>query len=132
MGLLDNSGILSNPAFRVDLTVKRRQAGAWDTDSGKWLSGAPEADQVAIASVQPATFQDNQYLVLNMEGGQRLTAAIRIYSSFEFTPATVGTAAREGDVVVYKGLEWAVITVGDFSGHGHQKVLGVRIDGQDG
>lgn len=132
MSLLNNSATLKNKAFKQPFTVKRTAAGTWNTTTGKWEPGADQTPVNASGSVQPATSKDMQWLALNTEGGQMIKSAVRIYTRFEFTPGVLGANGRGGDILEYKGLDWIVIQVADFAPHGHGKVFGVRIDGQDG
>jgi len=127
MSLLNNSKILKSTRFNIPFTVVRPGVGAYDTDTGKWLEATPtETD--ASGSIQPVKSSDRLLLAQAMEGGQMLHDAIRIYSQFEFQPCTLPD--RNGDQVRYRGLLWAVVSIEDFSAHGHQKVFGIRLDGQ--
>lgn len=132
MSLLNNNRILKNKAFNRPFVVKRTETGSWDTTTGKWAPGADQSPINASGSIQPARTQDLQWISKNVEGGQQVSAGIRIYSSFEFQPATLGAQGKGGDIVEHNGLDWIIIRIADYSGHGHQKVFGVRLDGQDG
>lgn len=131
MSLLNNSKILKNPAFRQPFVVKRPAAGAFD-GNGIWQAGGGPAEIEASGSIQPVNSSDMNYLREASQGGMLIKDAIRIYSNFEFKPGTLGTNSAEGDSIVYNNLTWGVIRVNSFSKHGHDKVFGVRFDGQDG
>lgn len=136
MSLLNNSGILRNKAFQQSVTVKRNQVGSFNDTTGVWEPGTAIDPVTVKVSVQPVKFKEMAYLVEAMEGGQRIRDAIRIYNvakDFEFRPGVIGASTTEADIVVYRNLEWTVIQLpGNWIEHGHQKVYGVRVDGQDG
>ncbi len=135
MALLDNSNILNNPAFQITVPVKRNQTGALNTTTGVWVSGTAIPDLSIRCSIQPANLEEKQYLAEALEGGQEITNAIRIYNfskDLVLQPGTTGDNATEADIVVYDGLDWVVVQLSDFKQHGHQKVFGVRTDGQNG
>lgn len=131
MSLLNNSSILNNPAFNVPLQVLRRTPGTRD-DAGDFIPGTPSLIDIS-GSVQPVNEKEMQLLRENLEGGARITDAVRLYTQAELKVGTLGAAANLGDELVYDGLYWPVVRVpGNFKHHGHQKVYGVRADGQDG
>lgn len=139
MSLLRNSGILRNKAFRQTLKLERRAPGQRDPLTGKFVPGAIENLQeggvlpTIYASVQPTTTQELKDLREMVEGGARIRQAIRIYTAEDLRPGFLGEEdQRGGDVVEFEGLRWSVVSTVPFQPHGHSKVYGVRIDGQDG
>jgi hypothetical protein len=133
MGLLDNSAILNNPAFQQDLILKRNAPGAFDDSTGAFVPGTAADDVTIKGSVQPVGEKDMQRLREAAEGGAMIKDAIRIYTKTELNPGVLGAAtSTQGDVIEFRGLLWTVVRSPNFIEHGHNKVFGVRTDGQDG
>ena len=132
MSLLNNGGLLKGSAFKQTFQVKRAQAGQRDGITGKWVPAAPTDPVSATGSIQPVNEAGMQRLRLGLEGGMRITEAIRVYTAFDLKAGSLGGNGTLGDVVVYRGLDWSVIQISDYSAHGHNKVYGVRCDAQNG
>jgi len=127
--LLNNSALLNNPAFKQDFVVNRSSGGAWNATTGLWENEATEA-LPASGSVQPAKGTDMELIARATQGGGEVIAAIRIYSKFDFSAGTIGDQGTSPDIVTYNGLNWNVVKINDFTAHGHDKVYGVRFEGQ--
>lgn len=129
--LINVSEVLDDPEFRQDFKVFRNDPGSRDPETRRWVDGA-ENEFDTYGSIQPPSGSDMKHIQRAAEGGTRVSEAIRIYSEFDFSPGTLGNNATTGDEVEFDGLRWSVVTIGNWRGHGHKKVFGVRFDGQNG
>lgn len=88
------------PLFGKLHPVIRKGQGSYV--EGRWVEAPEGAPSFVLLSVQPASDADRE-MVEGDPGGQRLSGLLRAYG---------GTAAplKEGDVLLYDGARWRVVS----------------------
>ena len=129
MTLLTASSAIGLPDFNQPYTYRTRSrtlnstTGYFDT-----VEGAPVD---ASGSIQPVEREELHNIMANVEGGLRIKEAIIIYTTEVLTSGELGSPSFSGAIVTYRGLDWLVVDVEDYSPHGHVEAIAVRIDGQN-
>lgn len=115
-------------------TVRQQSVGAYN-DNGIFVKGG-ETDTVLTGSVQPADGETVQQLDIT----ERQLDALSIWSNgidgsgnlIKIKSVRFGNVQSQGDKIIFDGFEWNVRRVKDFNIHGHQEILAVKVDGQNG
>lgn len=125
----------SRRAFKQLFTVRQQAVGANDPATGLYVAGA-DTDTVLNGSVQPADGE----LVEQLAEAERQNDSISIWTNAIDSTGTVikirsvrfGTDQTQGDQILYENFIWNVRRVWDYTVHGHQQILAVKVDDQNG
>jgi hypothetical protein len=107
------------------VAVTRYAAGAHSATTGDWVEGSTSALSIT-ANVQPMPPERMQLL----EEGKRGTAGIILFTDTELRTVSEDDQTS-GDRITWKGDEWEVVSIDDFSEgmslpENHYEILAVR------
>ena len=126
-GLVNVSAVLQSGEYKREYTYTNETGGYNDT-TGEWES-IVSVSTPASGSIQPLLDEDLQELIEWGIGGARILSAIRIITAEDLLVAENGDpTSTTGSTVEYDGLFWKVIDNEDYSEHGHNEFVAVRID----
>lgn len=112
--------IVLDPRFSQAFTVTRMGSGTWT--NGRF-SGSTSTLNVT-GTIQPATSDD----IAQMPEGDFIKGGIIIYTTVPLYTTQLG-ASNTGsisDEVTWKGEQWRIIQVKDYSDHGYYKALATK------
>ena len=123
----------SRPAFKQEFVVKQQAVGAFA--NGLFVPGAVTPITLT-GSVQPADGE----LVNQLAEAERQSDSISLWTDglddtdtlINIKSVAFGTEQAQGDIIVYGGFDWNVRRVWDYNVHGHQQVLAVKAEAQNG
>ena len=124
-------------AFKQFFDIRQQAVGARNPATGKYVPGTSTTTRLA-GSVQPADGK----LVSQLVENERQSDSISIWTdavdlgnpavTLVIRSVRFGSEQTQNDVIVYNGFNWNVRRVWDYGPHGHQQILAVKVDGQNG
>ena len=120
-------------AFKQSFIVTQQSAGTWV--SGDYVPGAT-TDINLSGSVQPADGDT----VLQLTEAERQSEVISLWTNgiddngdmIKIKPVRFGTDQTQGDTILFDGVDYQVRKVLDFGAHGHQEIVAVKMENQNG
>jgi len=105
------------------------ETGGYNDTTGKWeeVTSPPVS---GIGSIQPVPIEELRERIEWEDGGAKIISAILIYTTANLIAAKNSDPASVGSSVLYKALDWKVISIDDYSNHGHIEAVAVRVDDQ--
>ena len=109
--------------FNLSQAYYSETGGAYDNDTGDYVAGGLSAVKIFHGTVQPLTDAE----VESLPEGERTKGAVKVYTGTRLAVATKGKVAVKGDLVVFDGRLFEVISSSTYSSGllPHYKYIGV-------
>jgi len=123
----------SRPAFKQEFVVAQQSVGEYI--DGVYVPGGT-TPVTRCGSGQPTDGE----LVNQLAEAERQTDSMTWWTNgidaagdlIKIKSVAFGTEQAQGDIIIYDGLNWNVRRVWDYNVHGHQQILVVKAEAQDG
>ncbi len=125
-------------AFKTLFDVIQQAPGAYDEVTGKYVPGGGGPTVIGLkGSIQPSDGD----MVDQLPENERYKDSISIWTDgidptgalIRIRSARFGSGTQtQGDQIDFDGFKWDVWKVEDYRAHGHQEILALKSDGQEG